>query len=127
MAEKIGQVLWQASFDTETGKFEWNEYILRTIRGGKAFATMKLPWTWGKRSKKNGDFGWLDPVSPEWRRWWLLGKMPDWMDLHTTKLAALRYAKKQMEEGDFDNDDAYRKALKTVDSMITRAKPAKKK
>lgn len=126
MAEKVGQVLWSAAFDTETGKFEWFEYVLRTIRGGKAYATQKNICTWGKKSSKNGDYGWLDPIAPMWRQDWRLGNMPAWMDLHTTKLAALRYAKKTMEAGDFENDEAYEKAKKTVESMITKYRPKKK-
>lgn len=128
MAEKIGQVFWSANFYPDTGKFEWDEYVLRTIRGGKAFATQKNDATWGKRSKKHGDFGWLDPINPMWRRSWSLKTgMPTWMDLHTTKLAALRAARKGYEPGDFDTDELYQKAMKTLDSMITKHKGKKKR
>lgn len=126
MADKIGQVLWQASF-YDDGKFEWCEYVIRTIRGGKVYATEKVDGiTWGKLSKKHRDYGWLDPINPMWRRMWREGEpRPAYHDLHTTKLAALRAARKGYEPGDFDSDDIYNRAMKTLDQMISKAKPKK--
>lgn len=127
MADKLGQVLWQASF-YDDGKFEWCEYIIRTIRGGKVYATEKSFVTWGKKSTKHGDFGWLDPIDPMWRKMWRQNEpRPAYLDLHTTKLAALKAARKGYEAGDFDTDEIYAKAMKTLDQMIARAKPKKGK
>jgi hypothetical protein len=49
------------------GKIDVEEYHLRTIRKGVAFLTVKNVCTWGKKSKKHFDYGWLDPVESTWR------------------------------------------------------------
>lgn len=64
---KAGAFYWKAAFDEEAGKVDVEEYGCRSIRSGRASMILKASWTWGKRSKKNGDFGWLDPV-PTWCR-----------------------------------------------------------
>jgi len=92
MNYKIGQTLYWCcvSVDDDTGKvsLSWEQYVVRTIRKGAAWATWKTSVTWGKRSTKHGDFGWMIPT-------------PDWMTerlgttwcehLKTTKLQAVNY------------------------------------
>ncbi|AZO67671.1 hypothetical protein [Mesorhizobium sp. M6A.T.Cr.TU.016.01.1.1] len=62
-----GEFYFRAWFDDETGKVEIDEYGLRSIIKGRAYFTVKAPFTWGKRSTKHGDFGWL-PNIPAWAR-----------------------------------------------------------
>ncbi|PZU95531.1 MAG: hypothetical protein DI527_00550 [Chelatococcus sp.] len=62
---KEGDVYFHAWVDE--GKVEIDEHVLRTIRGGHGFMTQRNSVTWGKRSTKNGDYGWLDPVPMLWR------------------------------------------------------------
>lgn len=63
-----GEFYFHAYFDDEGGKVEIEQYGLRSIRKGRAFFTIKLDGlTWGKRSKKAGDFGWLTRI-PAWCR-----------------------------------------------------------
>lgn len=62
---KVGDIYFSAWADE--GKVEIEEYVLRTIRGGHGFLIQRNAETWGKRSTKNGDYGWLDPISPLWR------------------------------------------------------------
>jgi hypothetical protein len=64
---KVGDLYYDASIDDETGKIEIDEHVLRTIRGRHGYLTLKASFTWGKRSSKHGDFGWLDPI-PDWCR-----------------------------------------------------------
>jgi len=68
LQHRVGEMYWYAWFDDETRKVELDQYGLRSIRKGTAYFTAKLDGTtWGKRSTKTGDFGWLDPV-PAWAR-----------------------------------------------------------
>ncbi len=62
---KVGDTYFRALVDE--GKVIIDEYVLRTMRGGYGYLIDKSPITWGKRSKKHGDFGWLDPI-PTWLR-----------------------------------------------------------
>lgn len=64
---KTGDLYFEASVDDETSKVEIDEWVLRTIRGKHGYLIMKKSWTWGKRSRTNGDWGWLDPI-PDWCR-----------------------------------------------------------
>jgi hypothetical protein len=70
MSLKIGdssyRVLWEGA------KIEYLEYVLRTIRSCDGITYgywwCKLPGTtWGKVSKKHGDFGWLPGAHPCFR------------------------------------------------------------
>ncbi len=53
--------------------------------------------TWGKRSRKNGDFGWL-PSIPSWclKQFREGGELP--FGIYTTRLAALKFAKASLQE-----------------------------
>lgn len=65
---KVGDAYFLAGVD-DAGKAFADEWILRTIRGGYGFLVMKADFvTWGKRSSKTGDYGWLDPIDPLFRR-----------------------------------------------------------
>lgn len=64
---KAGEFFYSAAFDYEARKVEIDRYGCRVVRQGRAYLTHVLPWTWGKRSKKHGDFGWLDPIEPIWK------------------------------------------------------------
>lgn len=64
---KVGEFYFRAEFDEETGKVEFDEYGCRTIRRNHVYLTRKESFTWGKRSTKNGDYGWL-PHIPSWCR-----------------------------------------------------------
>tara|TARA_R110000850_G_scaffold6589_4_gene25438 strand:- start:1631 stop:1990 length:360 start_codon:yes stop_codon:yes gene_type:complete len=63
---KLGQILWWLLVEGEGASihWKWEQYIVRTIRKGVVYATWKNSSTWGKRSKKHGDFGWLIPTNP---------------------------------------------------------------
>lgn len=64
---KPGDVYFRAGVD-EDGKAYVDEWILRTIRKPYGYLVLKVKLvTWGKRSTKNGDFGWLDPIEPLFR------------------------------------------------------------
>lgn len=127
---EVGDVYWAIGADDDTGKIEWEEYIVRTIRKDKIYATQKNQWTWGKRSKKNGDFGWLDPVHSAWRAMWRVGdkKLP--RHLATTRLQALRLALKCQQDwgdpSDYVDPTMHDRILKTFGSMITRERNKKK-
>ena len=113
---KVGLVLYQfnAYTDDETGKssVECYEWVVRSImkkRGSQSqygvkkstaefwqqryvHITQKIDGlTWGKKSRKNGDFGWLSSI-PAWARdSFTEGEdLPD--GIYTTKLAALKSA-----------------------------------
>lgn len=88
---KAGAFYWKAVFDEEGGKVEVDEYGCRSVRKGRAYLTLKESWTWGKRSKKNGDFGWLDPV-PAWCRNRVLEGSPGADMFRPTKRGALMAA-----------------------------------
>jgi len=88
---KVGDELYQASIDDRRVAFR--KYIVRTIqnRGGEltAYLIKYVPGlTWGKRSKKRDDVGWLDPIDPMFRE-----KITDRKDsdrFSKTKVASVR-------------------------------------
>jgi hypothetical protein len=98
---KPGDILYQVLHEDD-GKPTMEEWHIRTIRGGKITAIWKLPHTWGKRSKKHGDFGWLDPI-PAWcRQTWRVGSKP--IGLSTTRRQAIRTALQYAEKYPQDHD-----------------------
>ncbi|QBQ72130.1 hypothetical protein Milano_108 [Agrobacterium phage Milano] len=117
---KVGQILYACYSDDTTGKVSFEEYHVRTIRKGKIYATLKGSFTWGKRSSKHGDFGWLDPV-PAWCRQRV--DLCSW--LFTTKLQAIRNEIKRHHPEDFVSPEIAEKALKTLKSLETKNKRAK--
>lgn len=65
---KAGTEYFNAWFDDETGKVHVDVAVLRTIRGRFGYMVAKVPGvTWGKLSRKHGDYGWLDPI-PDYAR-----------------------------------------------------------
>ena len=64
---KVGDVYYDAYYDEEAKKVDITEYRLRTIRGAWGYIVQVESFTWGKRSGKTGDYGWLDPI-PSWCR-----------------------------------------------------------
>lgn len=65
---KAGTEYFHAWFDDEAGKVVIDTETLRTIRGGYGYLIEKVPGvTWGKLSKKHGDFGWLKSI-PDYAR-----------------------------------------------------------
>lgn len=66
MSHKPGAILYDAAVDE--GRIVIDEYVCRSIRRGRAFYTLKNFVTWGKLSKRHGDYGWLDPIADVWRK-----------------------------------------------------------
>ena len=126
---KIGDEFYSYSVD-DNGKVELETHVLRTIRGKYAYAIHKHEFTWGKRSGKAGDYGWLDPIWPEWRtEWRIAGDRPT--KRATSKLMAIRQAIKDhqrwSEPDDYPDPTMHAKALKTLQAMETRIRNASAK
>lgn len=103
---KVGTVFY-CLLPADNDKPEWNEYHVRTIRGGKIYAIWKLPRiTWGKQSTKHFDYGWLDPL-PAWTRIsWPAGEMPpEWRGLFTTKKAVKDHEIKGHNPDDYETPE----------------------
>ncbi|WP_298983388.1 hypothetical protein [uncultured Roseibium sp.] len=91
MSVRVGDQYWHAYYNEDADKIEWCDYRVRTIRGGYVYAIQKVDnITWGKRSKKHGDFGWLKSIPSYCRERWRVGEKSDY--LSKTKSAALRNA-----------------------------------
>lgn len=86
-----GEFYYRASYDEQTGKVDIDEYGLRSIRTRVAYFTLKASFTWGKRSTKHGDFGWL-PNIPAWCRHAEAVAGESIRGYAKTKAAALRHA-----------------------------------
>lgn len=129
---KVGQELYKVWWEDEEGTCGQDLYIVRSIRKGRIHATKKDSHTWVKVSKKNGDYGWASYISrwdkESFREDGLYGRKPS---VHTTKLAAWKAAKKDVEEYEyfmeFENGVAMKaKLLRTMTSQITKNKPTKR-
>ena len=104
-----GAVLYAAVYyisDDDKAKVEVTEWIVRSIQKRRNSTSaqryvnlaQKLDGiTWGKRSRKNGDFGWL-PSIPSWclQQFREGGELP--FGFYTTRLAALKFAKVSLQE-----------------------------
>lgn len=104
-----GAVLYAALYyisDDDKAKVEVTEWIVRSIQKRRNSTSdqryvnlaQKLDGiTWGKRSRKNGDFGWL-PSIPSWclKQFREGGELP--FGVYTTRLAALKFAKVSLQE-----------------------------
>jgi hypothetical protein len=97
------------------------EYVVSSIRRLKVNAIMKTSFTWGKVSKKHGDYGWL-PNIPKWaRKSWQMGERP--YDLYTTKLLAINAEIRDVKnkpDSSFDNPDIRKRLLSTLKIMKTK-------
>ncbi len=126
MNYKIGQELYSGYACDETGKVEIDVFKVRTIRGGYVYAIRISLYTWGKKSSKSGDYGWLDPIS-KWNRYKtrIGGKFPT---LHTTKRQAYMDIKKEVTENEYKEypPAIQKKILSTVKRQITKLKTGKK-
>lgn len=120
---KIGQDLYTIFCDDD-GKVEIWTYRIRSIRKGKVAATLVADFTWGKRSSKAGDYGWL-PNTPAWTRRTFSENRPV-TDLWTTKLQAIRAELKTLDVDHFDSQEAYDRAKRSLKSMETKNRPKKK-
>lgn len=101
----------------DSGKPEFNEWVVRTVRGGRITAILKASFTWGKRSTKHGDYGWL-PSIPKWcRTTWSVGREP--FGLFTTKLQAVRHETKNTVVEDFDEPEQFAKFMAGLKRMKT--------
>ncbi len=110
---KKGVVLYQVLVFTDEDKTEIaiEEWVVRSIKrkpgsqtrygyaqpmagfsSQRVYVVHKVKFvTWGKRSNKHGDFGWLPGVPSDFRTWFSVGDdLP--AGLYTTKRAALKYA-----------------------------------
>lgn len=122
----VGQSLYSISNEPD-GKATVDTYVVRTIRGGKITAIWKLAGiTWGKRSPKTGDYGWLAKI-PAWcRKTWTIASMekagrsgPFAYSLFTTKRAAILDAIKSAVADDFDTVEQFDRYV----SSLKRMKP----
>lgn len=129
---KVGAILHDIDVNEPSGMVEWDTYIARTIRGGWVYATIKLDGiTWGKRSTKHGDFGWLDPVPPWCRRKWrATDDVPSYYTIATTRIKALTKAIASQKE--YGSDDDYEgitnaEIVKKLETMLKRERNKRKK
>lgn len=143
---------WKVGTDFYTvechnGKFEIVHHKVKTVRGRYAYIVEVNEFTFGKRSKKQGDVGWKYPIPPYYRT-----KIPADRDdktslislqilndrFKTTKLAALLYFKRERfetliryEEEDAEIENRPPKTRtqyeNTLKSMIMKARNASKK
>ncbi|MBV7264352.1 hypothetical protein KCG43_20275 [Photobacterium sp. WH24] len=166
---KVGAILFKAfacSYDDGSSEVELQEWHVRTIakkRGSQTRRGRKLDSnyydqrtyvyviqkikgvTWGKLSRKNGDFGWLKSISKNFRESFAVGE-PLPKGMFTTKQAAFKFAIKEHEArikrvrayikeeedpeeiADLGVDlSEYEKELKLLKSRLTRVKNAEKK
>jgi len=113
---KPGKVYYGIVHD-DNGKPSFDEWVVRTVRGGKVTAILKASFTWGKRSTKAGDYGWL-PRIPAWcRTTWRIDREP--FGIFTTKLQAVRHELKTTEPDDFDQPEQYDRFMAGLKRMKT--------
>ena len=122
MKYKINQILYRSSWDEDTGKCELDEYMIRTIRGGFVYAIAKINRiTWGKRSSKIGDIGWLNPIDSVFK--YRIEKGRQFTFIHTTKRKAWLHLLKESETYHYsDSEEIKKKIAATCKRMITRIK-----
>ena len=122
MNYKIGQELYLGYADDETGKVEIDTFKVRTIRGGFVYATRVESWTWGKKSSKAGDYGWLDPIDPLHRYKTRIGEK--FYTLQTTRRQAYMDIKKEVTENEYKDfsPEIQKKILSTIKRQLTKLK-----
>lgn len=133
MAWKVGQDLLKIDVEEPSGKVTFDTYRIRTIRGIWVYATGVFPWTWGKVSKKHGDFGWKDPIDPMWRQKFRADEGPkSWSGLATTRIKALEIAianqKAHGRDEDYEGITTNEAVIKKLQKMLlTERNKGKKK
>lgn len=128
MAVKVGDKFISLFVDKD-GSFSWEDHIVRTIRGGWIYAIHKNICTWGKLSKRQGDFGWLPTFHPMFRTRWRVGsERPE--ELAATRLQAVRYAielhVKYTDADDFNTPEIYEKVLPRLKKLEAKYSKRKK-
>ena len=115
--------------DDEDFELSTSEYIVRTIRGGRVYATDKIKGvTWVKKSKKHFDWGWSSNVPPWLRR--STDQGVPFYSLYTTKLQGLKVELKRFTSPKYPGmytDAELIIMIRKIKSAITRARNAKKK
>ena len=128
MTVKVGERFLSIYVDDE-GKISWDEHIVRTIRGGYVYAIQKETWTWGKRSTRTGDFGWLDPIDPHFRTKWRVGAERP-ARLSKTRTQAIRYAiehhERYSDPEDYEDPKTFQKVTETLQRMLKREQNKRK-
>lgn len=121
---------------SDDGSHEWWIYRVRSIQNRNTtdrayqgrlpdhfvryvYAIAVFSWTWGKRSAKSGDYGWLDPISDDWRKKWRADEEP--RDLFRTKKAAIKYEIAQHDPTYYDDPEQGAKILAKLQNMLKRA------
>jgi hypothetical protein len=119
MSYKIGQELYTLSIEDD-GKCSIETYKVRTIRHGFVYAILVASFTWGKKSTRHGDFGWLDPINSCFRQSCKIGEK--FHNLHTTKRGAWAYPGNLDWIDDSDPEEARirEKIKKTIKSALSR-------
>lgn len=109
---KVGDIYHSFYLDDEDMSVTWWEHHVRTIRAGKVTAIVKNPVTWGKRSKKHGDFGWLKNIPQLYRESWSIREKP--YDLYKTKLMAINAEIQKQKKRDWYYPEDYKNYMKKL-------------
>lgn len=133
---KVGQTIHRVLADHyDTGKVESDIYVVRSIRKGVVFATMKLDgvtWVITERIKfgenRSMKRGWATSIDPCFRSSWDQGgELPS--GFGTTKGAAIRSEIKavrsyiaRLDAGDEEELGIANRALKTLERMNAKSK-----
>lgn len=124
MKYKVGQVLYEAVGDADTGEVTTDEWKVSAVRDGVVHCIMVCALTWGKRSKKHGDFGWL-PNIPKWLKHSFPEKKGS-RRAFTTKRQAYVDELAFVKKGWLSDDEAINaKLTKTLNTLIARCKKKK--
>jgi len=129
---KIGHEYLALDISDTDATHSWSVWRVRTIQNRKrssgitvryVYAILVESWTWGKRSTKAGDYGWLDPV-PEWcRKKWRADEEP--RGIFKTKKDAIKHElathKKYMSPEDYDDPAMFDRITTKLENMLKRA------
>lgn len=133
---KIGAEYFSLTVDEDNATHDWSIYRVRTIQNRRpkfgsrpgiitvryVYAILVADWTWGKRSTKSGDYGWL-PRIPQWcRHKWRADEEP--RNMFKTKKAAIKHeldGYRDASPEDFDNPDMLPKIIAKLENMLKRA------
>jgi hypothetical protein len=104
----------------DNGTCHIETYRIKTIRGGKVYACLVDSFTWGKKSTKHGDFGWLEPIDPLFRKSCNVGDK--FYNLHTTKRAAWADRKNLdwIDDSDPEESKIREKIKRTIKGMLSK-------